>query len=107
MEEERERERKGREENRPGKKMAMEDSECKSRKEEKAKGEDESQEEDDSVEGKDEKLQEKGGGEGKEVTESPMASQDEEMDTSDGKRVRRKRKKKEMEEHNAESKCLD
>ncbi|ROL44208.1 hypothetical protein DPX16_20863 [Anabarilius grahami] len=42
-----------------------------------------------------------------EVTESPMASQDREMDTSDGKRVRRKRKKKETEEHTAESKCLD
>lgn len=91
----------------PEKKMAMEDSECKSREEEKAKGEDESQEEGDSVEGKGERLQAKGGGEGKEVTESSMASQDEEMDTSGGKRVRRKRKKKETEENTAESKCLD
>lgn len=36
-----------------------------------------------------------------------IEDEDMDMDTIDGKRVQKKRKKKEMEKHTAESKCLD
>lgn len=41
------------------------------------------------------------------MPESLATIEDEDMDTSEGKRVQKKRKKKEMKEHTAESKCLE
>ncbi len=54
-----------------------------------------------------EKIQAEGGGGKREVPESLAINEDEDMDTSDGKRVQKKRKKKEMEKHTAESKSLE
>lgn len=71
-----------------------------------AKGDGESQEVD-SAKRQGEKLQAEGGEGKREVPESLAIIEDEDMDTSDGKRVQKKRKKKEMEKHTAESKCLD
>ncbi len=86
----------------PGKEVL----ECEDGEGETAKGDGERQEVD-SAKRQGEKIQAEGGGGKREVPESLAINEDEDMDTSDGKRVQKKRKKKEMEKHTAESKSLD
>ncbi len=86
----------------PGKEVL----ECEDGEGETAKCDGESQEVD-SAKRQGEKIQAEGGGGKREVPESLVINEDEDMDTSDGKRVQKKRKKKEMEKHTAESKSLD
>lgn len=47
-----------------------------------------------------------GGGKEKEMPENPVINVEEDMDTSEGKSMLKKRKKKRAEEHKAESKSL-
>lgn len=90
----------------PGKKMERNILECEDREGEGVKADGKSQE-GDNVKRQEEKLQAESAGGKREVPESLVTIDDEDMDTSKGERVQKKRKKKEIEEHTAESKCLE
>lgn len=87
----------------PGKEMVMRGSRREDGEAETANGDGEGQEAG-GVKRQSENLQAEECGE---VPESLVSIDEEDMDTSEGKKVQKKRKKKDLKEHTAESKCLD
>ncbi|KAG1934530.1 hypothetical protein F2P79_019771 [Pimephales promelas] len=105
----REKERKKKEKERgeiPGKELAAKDVECKDGEGETAKSDGESHD-GDKMKRRGERPQTERGGGKEEVPESHSKADDEGMDTSEGQRVQKKRKKKEKVERNAERSCGD